>query len=117
MNQGNTGSSDHDDANTPARRQSPRVKVDASVRFARDLDHQSGDAIDIGLGGMCIGTSKSLAVGENTVVMLRIASSQPVPFSGVVRWTNPRAFGIKFGPLSALQLRTIVEVLKRARVL
>jgi hypothetical protein len=49
--------------------------------------------------------------------MLRVATSQTVPFSGVVRWTNPRAFGIKFGPLSALQLRTIVEVLKRARLL
>jgi hypothetical protein len=93
------------------------VKVDASVRFARDLEHQNGDAIDIGLGGMCIGASKSLAVGESTVVMLRVATSQTVPFSGVVRWTNPRAFGIKFGPLSALQLRTIVEVLKRARLL
>ena len=102
---------------TPARRQSPRVKVDATVRFARDHEQESGDAIDIGLGGMRIGAKKSLAVGETTVVMLRIASSRPIPFSGVVRWADARTFGIQFAPLSALQLRTIVEVLKRARVL
>lgn len=102
---------------TPARRQSPRVKVDATVRFARDEQQESGDALDIGLGGMCIGSKTSLEVGASTVVMLRIASSRPIPFSGVVRWADTCAFGIQFAPLSPLQLRTIIEVLKRARAL
>jgi hypothetical protein len=102
--------------NEPARRQSPRVALQADVSFADDRARRSGSAVNIGLGGMCVGSSNAPPLGSSTVLTIALSKSTPVPFAGTVKWVDSGSFGVEFETLSALQLRLLVELLKQARI-
>lgn len=96
-----------------ARRQSPRVALEAAVSYACGLQRGSGHTLNLGLGGMAIQSTSPPAVGETTLLVVRLPDMQPLPFSGVVRWSSAGSFGIQYGPLGGPQTRALVQLLAR----
>ncbi|HEY6725463.1 MAG TPA: PilZ domain-containing protein [Polyangiaceae bacterium] len=96
-----------------ARRRSPRVTVEAAVSYARGRQRGLGRTLNLGLGGMAIESEEPPAVGETTLLVVRLPDTQPLPFTGVVRWSRPGCFGIQYGPLGGPQTRVLVQLLAR----
>ena len=96
-----------------ARRQSPRVTLAAVVSYARGPHRGVGLTLNLGLGGMAIASSEPPAVGETTLLVVRLPKTQPLPFTGVVRWSKADSFGIQYGPLGGPQTRVLVQLLTR----
>ena len=96
-----------------ARRHSPRVTVEAAVSYARGRQRGAGHTLNLGLGGMAIESAEPPQVGETTLLVVRLPNTQPLPFSGIVRWSSASSFGIQYGPLGGPQTRVLVELLAR----
>jgi len=95
------------------RRQSPRVAIGAVVSYARGLQRGVGYTLNLGLGGMAIQSADPPAVGETTLLVVRLPDTQPLPFTGIVRWSKAGSFGIQYGPLGGPQTRVLVRLLAR----
>lgn len=96
-----------------ARRQSPRVTLEVAVSYARGRQRGVGHTLNLGLGGMAIRSAEPPAVGETALLVVRLPDTQPLPFTGVVRWSKPGSFGIQYGPLGGPQTRVLVQLLAR----
>jgi hypothetical protein len=96
-----------------ARRQSPRVAIEAAVSYARGLRRGVGHTLNLGLGGMAIQSDDPPPVGETMLLVVRLPNTQPLPFTGVVRWSAAGSFGIQYGPLGGPQTRVLVQLLAR----
>lgn len=96
-----------------ARRRSPRVAVEAGVSYARGPRRGVGLTLNLGLGGMAIQSEDPPAVGETILLVVRLPNTQPLPFTGVVRWSVAGSFGIQYGPLGGPQTRVLVQLLAR----
>ena len=94
-----------------ARRQSPRVALEATVSYSRGLHRGVGHTLNLGLGGMAIQSAEPPEVGETTLLVVRLPNTQPLPFTGVVRWRKDGSFGIQYGPLGGPQTRVLVQLL------
>lgn len=96
-----------------ARRQSPRVALEAAVSYARGAQRGVGYTLNLGLGGMAIQSTEPPEVGETTLLVVRLPNTQPLPFTGIVRWCKNDSFGIQYGPLGGPQTRVLVQLLAR----
>ena len=95
------------------RRSSPRLSIEATVSYARGNRRGVGLTLNLGLGGMAIRSAEPPGVGESAVLVVRLPDTQPLPFTGIVRWSSAEAFGIQYGPLGGLQTRVLVSLLAR----
>ena len=89
------------------------MSIEASVSYARGNRRGVGVTLNLGLGGMAIRSDDPPDVGESAVLVVRLPGTQPLPFTGIVRWSNAEAFGIQYGPLGGLQTRMLVSLLAR----
>ena len=95
-----------------------RVHPRASIELVVSCERRGGPAIagtarDIGLGGIFVESSESLAFGTEVTIVTRFGASPEVRLPGVVRWAKPGGFGVQFGLLGARETHLISLLFKR----
>jgi hypothetical protein len=74
-----------------------------------------GSAKDISVGGMFVECQKELSFGTPVSLVLRGVASREVRVPAIVRWSEPRGFGVQFGLLGAYATHVVVDLVKKNR--
>jgi type IV pilus assembly protein PilZ len=93
----------------------PRAAIEAKVTCQRP-DGTSFDAraTDISMGGMYLETEQRIVFGENLSLELSLSGAhKTMRLPAVVRWTDPRGFGVQFGLLGARETHAISQLIRR----
>jgi type IV pilus assembly protein PilZ len=93
----------------------PRATIDAQVTCRRP-DGTSFEARgkDISMGGMYMETTEAVVFGESLSLQLTLTGSRTaMTLPAVVRWTDPRGFGVQFGLLGARETHAISQLIRR----
>jgi uncharacterized protein (TIGR02266 family) len=107
-----------DDEKGAERRRHPRLAAKMDIRFkgaedaARALRAYS---INLSVGGLCLRTQKTYAVGEKVELHVRVEEEE-FDLSAVVAWTRGNVAGVRFVDVSgadAARLEMIVAKLNR----
>jgi len=100
---------------TSEKRVHPRAAIELVVSCERrGAPAIAGTARDIGLGGIFVESSESLAFGTEVVIVTHLGGTgAPVRLPGVVRWTKVNGFGVQFGLLGARETHLISLLFKR----
>jgi Tfp pilus assembly protein PilZ len=99
------------------RRSTPRALARLGVRFgSRDQLAQAMKATthNIGLGGLCLLTTKEYKTGTLLQVVIELENEPPLELSAIVAWAKPgRAVGVRFDSLDETQRQRLAEVVRR----
>jgi hypothetical protein len=74
-----------------------------------------GSARDISLGGMFVESQKELTFGTPVSLVLRGVATREVRVPAIVRWAEPKGFGVQFGLLGAYATHVLVDLVKKNR--
>jgi hypothetical protein len=72
-------------------------------------------ARDISVGGMFVECQKELAFGTAVSLILKGVATREVRLPAIVRWSEPRGFGVQFGLLGAYATHVVVDLVKKNR--
>jgi len=91
-----------------------RVPVSFPVTCVRD-DATTFEAVakDVSLGGMFIESEHVPSFGSPITVVAVGLAARELRLPGLVRWAEPRGFGVQFGLLGAYDTRAIVDLVKK----
>ncbi|MFN0063422.1 MAG: TIGR02266 family protein [Myxococcaceae bacterium] len=101
------------------RRQAERIPAKLAVRFSRKEDAARAlraYSLNLSVGGLCLRTQKTYAVGESLQLTLEI-DGQAAEVTGVVAWERNGAIGVRFTNLSPelrARLGELVSSLKKS---
>jgi hypothetical protein len=73
-----------------------------------------GSAKDMSVGGMFVECEKHPPIGASITLVLRGAASRELRLPAIVRWSEPRGFGVQFGLLGAYATHAIVDLVKKS---
>lgn len=93
-------------------------RVPVSVEVTCILDEGAefdGLAKDISLGGMFVESQRELVFGTSLSLVLRGVATREVRLPAIVRWSEPRGFGVQFGLLGAYATHVVVDLVKKNR--
>jgi len=91
-----------------------RVPVSFDVTCVRDdATTFAGVAKDVSVGGMFIESEHLPSFGSAITVVVVGLAARELRLPGVVRWAEPRGFGVQFGLLGAYDTRAIVDLVKK----
>lgn len=92
-----------------------RVPVQFGVIcIASDGGEIEGAVKDLSLGGMFVESERHPAFASNVTLVLRGVAARELRLPGVVRWSEPRGFGVQFGLLGAYATHAILELVKKS---
>jgi PilZ domain-containing protein len=91
-----------------------RIPIDLAV-ICRPPDGEGFEAMvkDISLGGVFVETERQLPFGSLLTLVLRGVVPRELRLPGVVRWSEPRGFGVQFGLLGAYATHAIVNLVQK----
>jgi Tfp pilus assembly protein PilZ len=97
----------------PSMRENPRKSCLINANYQiRGNDFRSY-ILDISIGGVFIETKERVAIGENITLNFSLPSlAQPFSMTGMIAWSGPSGFGVKFKTPPAVQgqaIRSFVE--------
>ena len=72
-----------------------------------------GVAKDVSLGGMFIESEHVPSFGSPITLVAVGLAARELRLPGLVRWAEPRGFGVQFGLLGAYDTRAIVALVKK----
>ena len=91
-----------------------RVPIDLAVTCTPpDGESFEGAAKDISLGGIFVESERKLVFGSTLTLVLRGVAARELRLPGVVRWSEPRGFGVQFGLLGADATHAIVNLVQK----
>jgi hypothetical protein len=70
-------------------------------------------AKDVSLGGMFIEAEHVPGFGSPITLVVVGLAKRELRLPGLVRWAEPRGFGVQFGLLGAYDTRAIVDLVKK----
>ena len=80
---------------------------------ANDASSFAGTGRDISIGGMFIESERNLAFGTALTRVWKGVAARELRLPAVVRWSEPKGFGVQFGLLGAYDTHVIVELVKK----
>jgi len=101
------------EGNEPSMRENPRKPCLINANYQiRDRDFRSY-ILDISIGGVFVETKSRFKLGEAVILNFSLPDA-PEPFSvrGIIAWSGPDGFGVKFDALPSTQnkaIKTFVE--------
>ena len=91
-----------------------RVPVSFPVTCVRgDATTFEGVAKDVSVGGMFIESEHVPSFGSPITIVAVGLAVRELRLPGLVRWAEPRGFGVQFGLLGAYDTRAIVDLVKK----
>jgi PilZ domain len=91
-----------------------RVPVSFNVTCVRDdTTTFEGVVKDVSVGGMFIESEHIPVFGSPLTVVAVGLATRELRLPGLVRWAEPRGFGVQFGLLGAYATRAIVDLVKK----
>lgn len=90
------------------------VSVEVTCILSEGVEFD-GLAKDISLGGMFVECQRELVFGTSLSLVLRGVATREVRVPAIVRWSEPRGFGVQFGLLGAYATHVVVDLVKKNR--
>ena len=95
-------------------REHHRVPISFTVTCIQaDASSFEGQARDVSVGGLFVECERSLAFGTQLTIVAKGLAARELRLPAVVRWAEPRGFGVQFGLLGAYATHVIVELVKK----
>lgn len=92
-----------------------RVPVTLSVSCVEDDGESFEGAVkDISFGGLFVECEKQPAFGTKLTLVISGVVNRELRLPAVVRWAEPRGFGVQFGLLGAYATHAIVDLVKKS---
>ncbi|HTV18118.1 MAG TPA: PilZ domain-containing protein [Polyangiaceae bacterium] len=92
-----------------------RVPVQIGVTcIPGDGEEFEGAVKDLSLGGMFVECERRPVFGSNVTLVLRGVAARELRLPAIVRWSEPRGFGVQFGLLGAYATHAILELVKKS---
>jgi Tfp pilus assembly protein PilZ len=91
-----------------------RVPVSFQVTCIQDdATSFEGLARDLSVGGLFVESDRSLAFGTKLTIVVNGLAARELRLPTIVRWAEPRGFGVQFGLLGAYATHVIVDLVKK----
>ena len=91
-----------------------RVPVSVNVTCILDEENEfEGVARDVSVGGLFVESERVLAFGTPLTILATGLAARELRLISVVRWAEPRGFGVQFGLLGAYVTHVIVNLVKK----
>lgn len=91
-----------------------RVPVSFKVTCILDEANKfEGLARDLSVGGLFVECERTLAFGTAVTIVVSSLATRELRLPSVVRWAEPRGFGVQFGLLGAYATHVIVDLVKK----
>jgi len=92
-----------------------RVPINVDVTcIPGDGEEFEGAVKDLSLGGMFVECDQRPTFGAKVTLVLRGVAARELRLPAVVRWSEPRGFGVQFGLLGAYATHAILELVKKS---
>ena len=91
-----------------------RVPVSFEVTCIQDdASSFEGTVRDVSIGGLFVESERRVAFGTPLTLVVKGLATRELRLPTVVRWAEPRGFGVQFGLLGAYATHVIVDLVKK----